>query len=219
MEGDTSIFIDFFGLITDFLVIIFQYVCCNKIEFFGAITGLAVIILEYKAIHWFAVIGSISSALYIYIFYNAKFYADSGMSVYYLAANMYAIYVWIKLKKKNDNDNYGGITKVPKKQIFILTAIFFILLFPMYYVLENYTDSPVALGDSITTTLSIVAMWLLSRKNIENWLLWIPVNVLSTALYIWKGLYISSVLYGVYIVISILGYINWKKKMYQLKPE
>jgi len=189
------------------------------IEIFGVITGLGVIILQYKAIHWFAVIGSISSALYIYIFYNAKFYADSAMSVYYLAANMYAIYVWIKLKKENDNDNYGGITKVPKKQIFILTAIFCILLFPMYYVLENYTDSPVALGDSITTTLSIVAMWLLARKNIEHWLVWVAVNVLSTALYIWKGLYPTSVLYGVYIVISIFGYINWKKKMYQLKPE
>ena len=141
------------------------------------------------------------------------------MSVYYLAANMYAIYVWIKLKKEHDNDNYGGITKVPKKQIFILTAIFCILLFPMYYVLENYTDSPVALGDSITTTLSIVAMWLLARKNVEHWLVWVAVNVLSTALYIWKGLYPTSVLYGVYIVVSILGYINWKKKMYQLKPE
>ncbi len=219
MEGDANILIDFFGLITDFLVIIFQYVWCNKIEIFGVITGLAVIALQYKAIHWFAVIGSISSALYIYIFYNAKFYADSAMSVYYLAANMYAIYVWIKLKKKHDNDNYGGITKVPKRQIPILIVICLLLIYPLYYILENYTDSPVALGDSITTTLSFVAMWLLARKNIEHWLVWVAVNVIATGLYIWKGLYPTSVLYGVYIVVSILGYINWKKKMYQLKPE
>ena len=183
------------------------------IELFGVLTGLIVILLQYKAIHWFAVVGSMSSAVYIYIFYQSKFYADAGMSVYYFIANIYAIYVWVRLKRKHDNDNYGGITKISHQQTLILSAIFLLAFGVIYFVLTNYTDSPVALGDSITTALCIIAMWLLARKNIEHWLVWIAVNVLSTILYIWKGLYPTALLYGIYIVISILGYINWKHKM------
>ncbi len=183
------------------------------IELFGVITGLVVILLQYKAIHWFAVVGSVSSALYIYIFYKSKFYADAGMSIYYFIANIYAIYVWVRLKRKHNNDNYGGITKVSLSHAIILTAVFLLAFGIIYFVLTHFTDSPVALGDSITTSLCIIAMWLLARKHIEHWLVWIAVNVLSTGLYIWKGLYPTAILYGIYIFISILGYFNWREEM------
>ena len=195
---------------------ILSYILNNKnliIEIIGTITGLFVVLLQYRASHWFAVVGSISSALYIYIFYHSKFYADAVESIYYLGANLYALFFWLYLKKKHQNKNYGGITRVGKTEALILFAIFLIAMFAIRYILKTFTDSPVATGDAMTTAMSIVAMWLLARKNIEHWLVWTALNAISTGLYVWKGLYSTTLLYGTYTIISILGYLKWKKEM------
>ena len=89
-----------------------------------------------------------------------------------------------------------------------------ILLFAFIaYILINFTDSIVPFGDSFTTALSILGMWLLARKHVEQWWFWFAVNVVSCGLYLWKGLYITSILFGIYSVISLFGYFKWKKMM------
>ena len=82
-------------------------------------------------------------------------------------------------------------------------------------ILKTLTDSPIPLGDAFTTAASIVAMWMLAQKYLEQWLLWIVVNVVSTALYFWKGLYPTGMLFIVYVVVAVLGYFRWKKEMFQ----
>ena len=83
----------------------------------------------------------------------------------------------------------------------------------IYYILEYHTDSTVPLWDALSTALSVTAMWMLARKYIEQWSVWIVVDAISVALYIYKGIYFYAVLYALYIVIAILGYFNWLKIM------
>jgi len=90
------------------------------------------------------------------------------------------------------------------------SSCFFSLI---YYVLDRYTDSSVPLGDSFTTALAIVATWMLTRKIIEQWFLWIIANVVSIALYIYKGLYPTVILYAVYAGMAVYGYLEWKRSM------
>lgn len=189
-------------------------------EIFGVLTGLLCVLLQYRASPWFAVVGIVSSSVYVYLFFVNKFYADSAISVYYLGANIFALSVWLKLRHKHpENLNYGGISRVRKRHYLPAAALAIVLTAAIFFVLKYFTDSPVPLGDAATTALSIVAMWFLAQKKIEHWLIWIAVNALSTALYAWKGMYPTVALYSVYVVISLLGYLNWKKELTKTEQE
>ena len=80
----------------------------------------------------------------------------------------------------------------------------------IYYILQYYTNSNVPFGDALTTALSFIAMWMLARKYIEQWILWIVGDALSVGLYIYKGIYFYAGLYALYAIIAVFGYINWR---------
>ena len=182
----------------------------DPLEFVGLIIGLLYLYLEYKANIWLWPVGVIMPLVYIVIFYQSKFYADMGIYVYYFFASIYGWYIWSKSIKKADE---VLISQLPIKYLSKMIAIFVIIFAAIAFVLIRFTDSPVPYGDSLTTTLSIIAMWMLAHKYIEQWLLWIVVNVISTGLYFWKGLDTTAVLFIVYSIIPIFGYFKWKKMM------
>ena len=179
------------------------------IEIVGAIIGLGYLYLEYKASFWLWSVGIVMSFFYIYIYYNGEFYADMAINVYYLGANIYGLILWRKGSSSHTGEE-SGFSHVPQKYIPILTLIFLSLWSAIYLILIK-VNSPVALGDSFTTALSIVAMWLMAKKHIDHWLLWIVVNIVSCGLYLWKGLYPTAVLFTVYTVVSVLGYFRWRR--------
>lgn len=185
------------------------------IEIIGAIVGLTYLYLEYKASFWLWTAGIIMSLFYIYIYFNGKFYADMGINIYYLGANLYGLFFWKRQQKRQiesgEQQTSGGFSLLNKKLIFPLSGIFLVLFSIIFAILHFLTDSPVALGDSFTTSLSIIAMWLMARKHPEHWLLWIVINFTSTLLYLWKGLYPTSILFVVYTVVSVMGYFKWKR--------
>ena len=80
-------------------------------------------------------------------------------------------------------------------------------------MLVNYTDSTVPLTDSFTTALSVIGMWMLARKYLQQWWVWVVVDVISAMLYVYKELYFTSILYALYAIIAIFGFLKWKKMM------
>jgi nicotinamide mononucleotide transporter len=83
----------------------------------------------------------------------------------------------------------------------------------IWFILKAFTDSTVPLGDAFTTALAVVATWMLARKYIEHWYLWVLANTVSVALYLYKGLYPTVVLYLVYAGMAVYGYLEWRKSM------
>lgn len=180
------------------------------LEFIGLFFGLLYLFLEYKANIWLWPVGIIMPLVYIVIFYQNKFYADMGIYVYYFFASIYGWYIWSKSIQKTDE---VLISQLPIRYLGKMTGIFVVLFAVIAFVLIRFTDSPVPYGDSLTTALSIIAMWMLAHKYIEQWLFWIAVNVVSTGLYFWKGLDTTAVLFIVYSIIPIFGYFKWKRMM------
>lgn len=188
------------------------------IEIIGAAIGLTYLFLEYKANVWLWPVGILMSLFYVVIFFHGKFYADAAIYLYYIGANTYGLLAWTRSRRNplptDDAPTEELLIKhTPKKIIPTLITISVILWAILYFVLKQYTDSPVPAGDAFTTALSIVAMWMLSKKYLEQWMLWIVVNIVSTILYFWKGLYPTGILFIVYVIVAILGYFRWKKEM------
>ena len=188
-------------------------------EIIGAVIGLVYLYLEYKADVWLWPVGIMMSLFYVVIFFHGKFYADAAIYLYYIGANTYGLFQWTRSRQKattgNDHPVERPITHVPTKRILPLAAVTLVLWMILYLILKTVTDSPIPLGDAFTTSVSIVAMWMLAQKYIEQWWLWIVVNIVSTVLYFWKGLYPTGVLFTVYVIVAILGYFRWKKEMVQ----
>lgn len=180
------------------------------LEIIGAAIGLLYLYLEYKANIWLWPVGIIMPIIYIYIFYESKFYADMGIYIYYFFASIYGWYIWTRSAKKTKE---VIIAHTPFKYIGKLIALFVVIFAAIAFLLIRFTDSPVPFGDSFTTSLSILAMWMLAHKYIEQWWLWIVVNIVSTGLYYWKGLYPTAFLFVVNSIIPIFGYLKWKKMM------
>lgn len=192
--------------------LILEWLVSNKIELLGAILGVAFIFFSIRQNILTWPTGLATSTLYIFVFFQSKFYADMGLQVYYVAISIYGWYYWIK-GKKPENSTAVPVRQTSKNLWFKLIAIATLLYFTILIILLNFTDSDVPFMDSFTTALSIVATWMLAKKYIEQWLIWIFVDILSTGLYIYKELWPTVILFAVYTVMAFLGYIEWKKEL------
>lgn len=189
----------------------------EKLEVIGTIVGLLYIYLEYKASVWVWLTGIVMPAIYIFVYYDSGFYADMGINVYYLIAGMYGWSMWMgrKLWKRGTAEDAEPlkISRTPKKYVFPLTAVVAVSFAVIVWILLTFTDSDVPYGDSLTTALSIVGLWMLARKYVEQWIVWIVVDLLCFGLYMYKGLYPTAILYGLYSVIAVFGYFKWIRLM------
>lgn len=180
-------------------------------ELLGTIVGLIYLWLEYKASIYLWIAGVIMPAIYLYVYFEAGLYADFGINVYYLLAAIYGWIVWSSGKK--DNSDELPITCMPRHYWLKLFVVFLLVFLAIAWLLITQTDSTVPWADSFTTALSIVGMWMLARKYLQQWWVWIVVDVACSALYIYKELYFTAVLYALYAIIAIFGYLKWKKMM------
>ncbi|MFR9495033.1 MAG: nicotinamide riboside transporter PnuC [Rikenellaceae bacterium] len=193
------------------------------LEIVGALIGLLYVILEYRANVWLWPVGVVMPAIYIYIYYQAGIYADMGINVYFLVAAIYGWVVWQRSrnaypKPKEDGhqeveDATLGIVRTSRKEWFWCSMLFAASFALLAYILVNYTSSSVPYSDSFTTALSIVGMWMLAHKRVEHWVLWIVVDAVSVVIYVEKGLYPTAILYAIYTVIAMAGYVKWLKLM------
>ena len=182
------------------------------LEIFGVITGILYVILEVRQNKLLWPLGIVTSAVYVYVFFTGKFYADMGLQVYYILISIYGWYYWSKGGKRTEAGELQ-VTRINRKQALLLGATFAAAWTGIYFLLDRLTDSTVPVGDSFTTALAIVATWMLTRKFIEQWFLWIMANLVSIGLYIYKGLYPTVILYAVYAVMAVYGYLEWKRSM------
>ncbi len=194
------------------LEFISEWLLSNKIEMLGAILGILYIFFSIRQNILTWPTGLLTSALYIVVFFQSKFYADMGLQVYYVGISIYGWYFWIKGKKTEDSKT--APVRLASKQLWIkLTVIATILYLVILAILLNFTDSDVPYMDSFTTALSIIATWMLAKKYIEQWLIWIFVDFISAGLYIYKGLWPTVILFVIYTAMAYLGYIEWKKDL------
>ena len=185
----------------------------NYLELAGTIIGLVYLWLEYKASYYLWIASLIMPSVYVIVYYQAGLYADLGINIYYVLASIYGLIYWSIGSKKSKEVAHEEIPVgyTPRQLYLPLLAAMSILTIGIAQILIAFTDSNVPWSDSFTTALSIVAMWMLSRKYVEQWLVWLVVDVVCSILYIYKGLYFTSGLYALYSFIAYFGYLKWKE--------
>ena len=195
------------------------------------ILGLVYLVLEYRASIALWVVGIVMPAMDIYLYWSHGLYGDAGMAVYYTLAAIYGYAVWkfgAKWKRMLKRSNADGsdaseassaeggsseelpITFFPRRLVLRTLGFFLVAWGATYYVLVAYTNSTVPLLDAFTNALSFVGLWALARKYVEQWLFWIAVDVVCCYLYVVKGIPFKAGLYGLYVVIAVMGYRKWK---------
>ena len=188
-----------------------NWLLTNWVEIAGTILGILYVFLSIKQNILTWLLGLLTSVLYIYVFFNAKFYADMSLQVYYVWVSIYGWILWSKGEKKEHSDTHLKVSKTSTKQYLVLGAISAILWIGIYFILKYLTDSPLPVGDAFTTALSIVATWMLAKKLIEHWILWVIIDFVSLLLYVYKELYPTAIMFVIYVGAAIWGYIEWKK--------
>ncbi len=154
--------------------------------------------------------GIVSVVIYIYICFFAKLYADMGINFVYFVMSIYGWYMW---SRKDAYKTVLPIRWCTRKDHLISAGMLIGFFIPLSYFLSNYTDSNVPIIDSTTTSIFIVGMWLMARKKVENWIYWIIGDVISIPLYFYKDLALTSIQFTVFLVLAIMGFIEWRKKV------
>lgn len=191
-----------------------SFLSIHWLDMLGTVVGLVYIYQEYKASIWLWLTGIIMPAIYVYVYWHAGLYADFGMNIYYVLAAVYGLLVWTFGHKRGQEEEHQlPITHVKRSLLLPSALLFAILWGGIYYVLITFTNSTVPVLDSFGNSLSIIGMWWLARKYVEQWWLWIVIDTELSALYFYKGLPFTSGLYALYVVIAVAGYFKWKRLM------
>jgi nicotinamide mononucleotide transporter len=178
------------------------------IEIAAALFGLACVYLAVRQNIWSWPVGIVNVALYFVVFQQARLYADMGLQVVYLALSLYGWYQWL----------YGGpgrkalpVSRTSSGQFAVLVLIGAAGAWLTGMLLVRHTDASLPYLDSALTSTSRVAQWMMTRKLLESWLLWISVDIVYVGMFIHKSLYPTAVLYAVFTVLAVLGYAQWKR--------
>jgi nicotinamide mononucleotide transporter len=187
-----------------------QLMASNFFEITGLISGLLCVWLLIKESIWTWPIGLVYTLVSLVVFFQAKLYSEFGLHIYYAAMNAYGWYYWSRIGAE---ESTIPVTLIKARTAYILLAISLITVVALAELMTRFTDAEMAYPDALITALSFVAMWMTARKLLESWYIWLLVDVIATLVYIQKGIALYAVLYGVYIVMAVFGWLAWRSTL------
>ena len=193
-----------------------EFLTSHWLDIVTTVLGLAYILLEYRASIWMWAVGFAMQALGIVLYYQKGLYADCGMEFYYLAMTVYGWWRWVRGSATKQSCD---IRHFPKRLVLPWLAVIAIIWALIYWLLITFTNSNVPVADSFTTALSIVGIWALAHKYLEQWFIWIAVDVVTSILYFYKDIPFKASLYALYVVIAVMGWFKWREMMKQQKEK
>lgn len=180
------------------------------LQIVGVALGLLYLWLEYRADIRLWVVGLIMPCVHGTLYFTAGLYADSAMQLYYILAGVYGWLVWRNAPRKTATEKPLTIGHTPLGWWPRLVAVYALLHLVLYLLLRHLTNSTVPFFDAMTTALSMVAMWMLSRKRVEQWLVWALVDMITVGLYLYKDIPLTAGLYALYTVLAFVGWQRWR---------
>jgi len=187
---------------------IFQMIGSRPIEIIAVFCGLANVGLIIRRSIWNYPFGFLMVALYAKIFFDYQLYSDALLQVYFFLIQFYGLYYWLKGKA---DDGKVVVEYLPRKQYSIYLLVAFVGWSILAYLMHEFTDASFPLWDGAIAALSVLAQFLLSRRHVENWYLWITVDLLAIGLFYTKELEPTAALYGVFLILATIGLFKWRK--------
>ena len=184
------------------------------LEMVGAVSGLLCVWLLVRESIWTWPLGLLYAVVSLFIFYGERLYSDWVLHLYYVGMNAYGWYYWTRGSADRTETGKLPIVRLPMVLGGILVAITAGGIVAWGLLIEKLLpDADLVYWDSTTTIMSFTAMWLTARKYIESWVVWLAVDVLLTGIYLYKGILPYAVLYGIYIVMAVWGWMAWSRTM------
>lgn len=189
------------------------------VEFTGLVSGLLCVWLLIRQNIWTFPIGLVYSVVSVAVFFKARLYADVLLSGYYVLMNAYGWYYWLyggtrtRLPGAQAGQDTLPVTRTPLGTALVLAGLTAASIAAMGWFFATRTDAAFPYWDSATTCMSFAAMWMTARKYIDNWIVWLAVDVIATAIYYLKDIHFYAILYGVYLGMAILGWRAWQLTM------
>ena len=178
-------------------------------EIWGVITGAWCVWLTARQSLWNFPIGIANNIFFGILFFNSRLYGDAGLQIVYLILGAFGWIMWLVGKR---GEVALPVTHIRPLEI-LGCALFLIISVPLMTRFLHLSGGAVPIWDALTTALSLAAQYLLSRKRLENWFVWILADVIYVPLYISRELYLTSALYGIFLILCGIGLFEWRKSM------
>ncbi|MGI4833973.1 MAG: nicotinamide riboside transporter PnuC [Janthinobacterium lividum] len=206
------------------------------LELAGVLTGVACVWLAARSVIWNFPVAIVSCGLYIVVFVQARLYSDAGLQLAFIGLAAYGWWAWLRRQRPPATPGPHPeaeltelpaaaplpmplpITRTPARQWALLAAAGATYALGAGYLFARYTNAALPYYDSTTTSVSLVAQFQLSRRQLDNWLLWIAVDVVYVGLYWSRGLALTSLLYAVYLALAAYGYYQWRQEQRPQRP-
>ena len=179
----------------------------SGLELIAVLLAFAMIMCNIVELHWGWPLAALSSVLYFFLFWSQRLYGDALLQVLFVALALWGWSVWLR----GVEGAPLPVTRMPARLRFTLAWMGSLLWLNTGAVLLNFTDTDVPWWDAFPTAFSLVGQYLLAHKRLENWAVWIIVNIVAAGLFAWKGLWLTTLLYLAFIALSAVGWRTWAK--------
>jgi len=193
----------------------------DPVELAGFALSLAMVYCNIKEVHWGWPLAIASSALYGVVFWDSQLYGEASLQVMFILSACWGWQQWLRGSQDSSSEqtnsehtpspqlHISNLSRFELKHVLIVT----LLLWPVLtLLLDRYTDSDVALWDGLVTALSLLGQYLLAKKKIENWWVWLIVNCITVGLMAFKSLWLTAGLYVIFAILSYVGVKAWRVK-------
>ena len=182
----------------------------NRIEILAVVFGIVSVYLSTREHIWSWPTALVNVALYFVVFLEAKLYADMGLQVVYFALSLYGWYEWLYGGEHRTELHVSRVTRTLGVRLAVIGIASAVVIGTL---LARFTDAALPYLDSATTSTSLVAQWMMTRKILENWAVWVAVDVVYIGMFIFKELYLTAGLYAVFLVLAVMGFRQWKRSL------
>lgn len=182
----------------------------TPLEFIAVVFGIASVIYSRQENIRVYPTGIVNTTIYIYLSLIAGLYAEAGVNFYY---TVMSIVGWVMWAVKKEGKTVLHISRSTLREWSFALGFFALCWLVLWWVLQTFTNSTVPVADGFASAAAYTGMWLMARKKLENWLWWIITNVASIPLYFIKGFVFTSFQYLVFLVLAVMGYVEWRRKL------
>ena len=182
----------------------------NWLELAAAAVGAWSVWLSTREHLWAWPTAIINVLLYVIVFREAKLYADMGLQLVYAVISVYGWYHWMH---GGANDSALRVSRTPMATWAWLVGIAAVGSLGLGRLLSGTTDAALPQLDASLSVISLAAQWMMTRKLVENWLVWIVLDVVYVGMFIFKALYVTAGLYAIFLVLAVTGWYAWRESL------
>jgi nicotinamide mononucleotide transporter len=179
------------------------------IEIVAAVLGVINVLLVVRRSAWNYPFGIVMVALYFFVFWNAKLYSDALLQIFFFVIQIYGWWAWVHARQVDHGVAVSWMSSDQRLRWLAATAVAVVL---WGTGMARFTDAAAPFVDATTAGLSIAAQSLQSLRRVESWVLWIVVDLIAIGLFAWRGLWVTSALYALFLVLAAVGLFEWRRR-------